>query len=1041
MSSPPRAGDGPRESARRRASRVAGLCAAVIAITGFAGWWWAGLPAMANVGLVFAPPVALGVVVLGLALVHPGRDGRLAVAAGVAATALGIVLAPLADGAGIRNLTPIALVLAGAAMTLARFDRTSFAASALALGAGAIAVLGFLSALSGLDALYGAQRLQPPEMPVAVTFILIAYGVILRRGRLPRLANPRPLWQLLFALGCVIVAPLVLFGGYAGSRLAEAQLDQVRNDLRSQARAIATGIDRQVTGELEKLRALAASPSLPRGDFAAFRRQAEAGLADHRRGMIVLIDRDMDQIVNTRVAYGTPLPKSVIQGPVQRVFATGRPQFTGLFISSLADELVFAIVVPVTVDGETRYALASSPDRELFAGFVAAHELPPGWQVAVTDASHRIIALSRYPDGAVGTELPRPQWRTGPVSDGGTFEFVDAAGRRSLQAVAWSGLTGWETAVWGSESLLTAPVRALWRTLGWLALFAFGLVATLALWFGQQIAGSVTQAARAATALGAGLPLPPGRPRIAEVNALMAQLHEASARREAVEDLLRQSEETFRVMFDKSSVPKIEVVPVDGHFLRVNDAMCRFIGYSEAELLDLTVWDITHPDDLDRDRDLIDRLFSGEAAKFDVEKRYVRKDGTPVWAHTTVNIICDERTGAIRDFAVIEDIDARKRAEEDLKTSKDRFALALEAANLGAWQYDPVRRVLTGDARVREIHGVDPSRVDVPIAEVFERMHPDDAADVSRAIAAAIDPCNPQRTVIQYRLRCGRGEFRWIETLGQAHFEGTGAGRRAVNIVGTSQDVTERKEREEKEHLLMREINHRAKNMLSVVSAIASQTASRNPEDFVARFSERIQALSANQDLLVRNAWNGVEVEDLVRAQLAHFLDLVGTRITVHGPKLRLTAAAAQAIGLALHELATNAGKYGALSTDRGEVDVNWDVRPDGGGNSFTMNWAESGGPKVVPPQRRGFGSLVIDVLTRSSVAGRVDLDYAPTGVTWRLACPAENVLEPFERHDGGPGGDAKPFDRRNGGFHAGEFAEQDHPRSDRSGARDPARR
>src|SRR5262249_52752651 len=163
--------------------------------------------------------------------------------------------------------------------------------------------------------------------------------------------------------------------------------------------------------------------------------------------------------------------------------------------------------------------------------------------------------------------------------------------------------------------------------------------------------------------------------------------------------------------------------------------------------------------------------------------------------------------------------------------------------------------------------------------------------------------------------------------------------------------VTERREREEKEHLLMREINHRAKNMLSVVHAIAHQTATRNPEDFIARFSERIQALSANQDLLVRNEWNGVDVEDLVRAQLAHFVGLIGQRIGLRGPRLRLRASSAQAIGLALHELATNAGKYGALSSGRGRVDVSWATD----GDTFSMDWTERDGPPVSEPERRGF--------------------------------------------------------------------------------------
>src|SRR5262249_5390179 len=169
-----------------------------------------------------------------------------------------------------------------------------------------------------------------------------------------------------------------------------------------------------------------------------------------------------------------------------------------------------------------------------------------------------------------------------------------------------------------------------------------------------------------------------------------------------------------------------------------------------------------------------------------------------------------------------------------------------------------------------------------------------------------------------------RGEGRGVEKVGVENFEGGGQERRPVSMVGTAQDITERKEREERERLLMREINHRAKNMLSVVDAIAHQTATRTPEVFVERFSERIQSLSANQDLLIRSEWHGVEIEDLVRAQLAPFAHLVGSRIVTRGPKSRLNAVAAQAIGLALHELTTNAGKYGALSKDTGLLHIDW---------------------------------------------------------------------------------------------------------------------
>jgi two-component sensor histidine kinase len=128
----------------------------------------------------------------------------------------------------------------------------------------------------------------------------------------------------------------------------------------------------------------------------------------------------------------------------------------------------------------------------------------------------------------------------------------------------------------------------------------------------------------------------------------------------------------------------------------------------------------------------------------------------------------------------------------------------------------------------------------------------------------------------------------------------------------------------------------------------------------------------------------------LVRAQLAHFADLIGSRIALRGPELRLRAASAQAIGLALHELATNAGKYGALSTDRGRVDVCWGID----GDTLAMRWIERDGPPVSAPRQRGFGTIVMEVMTERSVDGKVDLDYAPSGLTWRLTCPARNALE-----------------------------------------------
>jgi PAS domain S-box-containing protein len=995
---------------KRYASQAAGFAAVMIAVTALIGLW-ADLPVLSSwgVGLPIERPLgALGLAILGLALMHPSKDARVVFPVGAVtaiSAALGLVLVLSDVGPGInRWLAPAAaappgsfrvasaalatFVLVGSSLTLSRYERHHLTATLLAGLAGAISVLALLGYLTGIDTIYGSASLNSPPVPTAVGLLCIASGIILRIGTMPALRRPWPLWRLLAILGCAIVAPLLLFGTYAGFRTGDAQLRQVRENLTIEARTLSANVDREIIGEIERLQALAASRSLRQADFAEFQRQAEASLGFPPSGNIVLIDPNMRQLVNTRVPFGKPLPNAVVPKPIGRALATGKPRVTDLFMVPIVNQLSIGIIVPVEIDGESRYVVGRTPDQRALARLVAANELPTGWRAVVSDAAHRVISRSEGEGLFIGKELPPAQWRrAGPA---GVFEFIDSEGRPSLEAYARSELTGWETAVWAPRALLEAPVRAQWRILGATALLAFALVVASALWLGRIIARSVGHAARAAIALEEGEPMPLGGTPVAEVDTLMAELHKAAARRRAAEGWRRQSEAIFRAMFDVSGVGKIEVDPTTARILRANAAMCGFVGYSEAELLARTALDITHPDDRDRCRDLGDRQAAGEVVAFDVEKRYVHKDGHVVWARTTVNVVADGSGRPWRQISAIQDITARKQAEQDLQASKDRLQLAFDATKLGWWQYDPFSRAGSGDARFKEIF--DATADEISIEDLMERVHPDDAERFRADRQAALDPANPKPSVHhEFRVRRRDGTVRWVEGHALAYFEGAGPERRVVRFGGTVQDITERKEREEKESLLMREVNHRAKNMLSVVDSIAHQTATRSPEDFVERFSQRIQALSANQDLLVRNEWNGVDIADLVRAQLAHFADLIGSRIAVHGPKLRLRAASAQAIGLALHELATNAGKYGALSTDRGRVDVRWGIDGD---TTLAMSWTERDGPRVSAPERHGFGTIVMETMAERSVGGAVDLDYAPSGLTWRLTCPAGNALE-----------------------------------------------
>jgi two-component sensor histidine kinase len=202
--------------------------------------------------------------------------------------------------------------------------------------------------------------------------------------------------------------------------------------------------------------------------------------------------------------------------------------------------------------------------------------------------------------------------------------------------------------------------------------------------------------------------------------------------------------------------------------------------------------------------------------------------------------------------------------------------------------------------------------------------------------------------------------------------------------------LTERRDAEAHIQWLMGEVNHRAKNLLAVVQGVAHHTAAEErASGFLDTFRDRISGLAASHDLLMQRNWSGAGIEALARSQLAHFENLIGDRISLSGPSLVLKAAATQAIGMALHELATNASKYGSLSNPGGRVDITWSNTP-----SFKMRWVESGGPPCTQPTQNGFGRGVLVDMARHQLQAAVRLDYEASGLTWELAAANERVLE-----------------------------------------------
>lgn len=339
--------------------------------------------------------------------------------------------------------------------------------------------------------------------------------------------------------------------------------------------------------------------------------------------------------------------------------------------------------------------------------------------------------------------------------------------------------------------------------------------------------------------------------------------------------------------------------------------------------------------------------------------------------------------------AVVQETTQRKEAEEDLRASEERYRTLFEAIDQGFCVLEVRLEAPDGriDYRVVEANPAFYDRTGFPGAILGQWLRnaapdlEDHWYETYGRVARTAEPMRfEQRSEMLgrwfnvYAFRIGRPQDHRVAVL--------------------FNDISERKSREEQARLLMEEADHRSKNLLSLVLSIAQQTALSGADEFMERFRERVMALAAAQDLLFRNSWNTVSVPDLVRSQLAHFSDLIGERIEIDGPPDALTPDAAQALGMALHELSTNAAKYGALSNETGHIAIRWSLERDASEEPrFTLSWQERGGPPVARPGQSGFGSTVTTGMVEASIGGEVSVDFAPAGLSWRLSCPILGVV------------------------------------------------
>ena len=442
----------------------------------------------------------------------------------------------------------------------------------------------------------------------------------------------------------------------------------------------------------------------------------------------------------------------------------------------------------------------------------------------------------------------------------------------------------------------------------------------------------------------------------------------------------------LRLVINQAPV-SIAMFDRDMRYLAVSDYWLNQHWISDRHIIGRSHYDVV-PEIPERWKVVHQRGLAGEIIR-EEEDAFKRSDGSIQYLRWEVRpwLTAEEGIGGI--IITTEDVTARVLAERALKESEQRLRLALDAADMGIWEWDVSAGTYRWNDQTFRMLGYEPQSFVPDYGAWARRVHPDDLPRLAAEAQRMME--HPREAFGEYRAFGQNEELRWLEARGRFECDGDGRPKRYYGVL---MDITERKRAQERDRILTAEVNHRAKNLLAVVQAVALQTASADdPKEFAQNFNDRLAGLAASQDLLVQSHWQGVDTGDLVRSQLSHFADLIDQRILLNGPPAQLKASAAQMLGMAIHELATNASKHGALSSPTGTIQVSWGIEERDQQSRFKMQWAETSGTPIKEPERRGFGHSILVDMAEYSLEATVTLSYPPTGLVWQLTAPTSEVI------------------------------------------------
>lgn len=466
----------------------------------------------------------------------------------------------------------------------------------------------------------------------------------------------------------------------------------------------------------------------------------------------------------------------------------------------------------------------------------------------------------------------------------------------------------------------------------------------------------------------------------------LAQFATAAHQTVQTQAALRTSEERLATIFASAAVGLSELAQ-DGRFLRANDELCRILGRTRDEVLRSTVLDVTYPDDVPPSLLAVaEALRTNQPVSLD--KRYMHPDGTPVWANSRVRPLHHAPGQPSSLLAVTADLTDRRAAEERLRESEERFRALVGLVPVILWRSDARGRTFSENQSFLDYTGQ--TADEVQDFGWLAAIHSDDGKAVQEIFIQGIQTKQPIGA--QFRLRGRTGKHRWFLARQVPLLDRQG---QVTEWFGAAMDIHELHALQQQQAVMVDELQHRTRNLLTVVRAVAQQTMAQTgpTERFREQFNDRLAALSRVQGLLSRSDQEPITIQSLIQTEL----DALGAttmqgRVALEGPPVVLRKASVQTLALALHELATNALKYGALSNDRGELWVSWDTYTAQAGEQWvSLTWLEEGISPVGEEQdavRRGYGRELIERALPYALKARTSYELGETELRCSIDLP-----------------------------------------------------